>query len=196
MATVRAAKLAAALVSLFILFAATGLLLAADRYRIEKAGLVVTCPLTIGGSFEARTTALAGEVGLVLDAGGSVRGTLTVDLRTLKTGISLRDTHLREHYLEVDRGPEFAVATLNEIRIDHLTGPSRFSGKLTVHGVEREVSGTANLRRDSRGFRVDARFPLRVSDFQISRPSYLGVGVTDDIQVHVNLTATAAEDIH
>jgi len=193
MAAVRPVKLAAALVGLFI---TTNLLLAAERYRIEKASIVVTCPMTIGGSFETRTTALAGELALVPEAAGSVRGTLTVNLKTLKTGISLRDTHLRDHFLEVDRGPEFAVATLNEIRINNLNGPGHFSGKLMVHGVAREVSGTATVRRDSRGFRVDASFPLRVSDFQISRPSYLGVGVTDDIQVHVNLTATATEDIH
>ena len=42
-------------------------------------------------------------------------GNLTVDLRTLDTGIGLRNDHLRDHYLEVDKGPGFDKAILSEI---------------------------------------------------------------------------------
>jgi hypothetical protein len=42
-------------------------------------------------------------------------GSLAVDLRTLDTGIALRNEHLRENYLEVDKGPGFDTATLSKI---------------------------------------------------------------------------------
>ena len=45
-------------------------------------------------------------------------GSLAVDLRTLDTGIGLRNEHLREKYLEVDKGPGFDTATLSEIDLN------------------------------------------------------------------------------
>jgi hypothetical protein len=37
---------------------------------------------------------------------------------------------------------------------------------------------------------VQAQFALKVSDFEIPAPTYLGIGVRDEIQIKVALTAT------
>ena len=63
----------------------------------------VICPMTIGGSFDAKTTALSGAVTASGSGSAALDGSLAVDLRTLDTGISLRNEHLRENYLEVDQ---------------------------------------------------------------------------------------------
>ena len=63
----------------------------------------VLCPLTIGGSFEAKTNALSGELVVDPTKSGAIDGALAVDLRTLQTGIGLRDDHMREGYLEVQK---------------------------------------------------------------------------------------------
>jgi hypothetical protein len=44
-------------------------------------------------------------------------------------------------------------------------------------------------QRDGR-IKVQAQFALKVSDFEIPAPTYLGVGVRDEIQIKVALTAT------
>ena len=67
-------------------------------------------------------------------------GSLAVDLRTLATGIALRDEHLRENYLEVGKGPGFETATLSEIVLNGFTadvpeGKGSFTGVLALHGV-------------------------------------------------------------
>jgi hypothetical protein len=36
---------------------------------------------------------------------------------------------------------------------------------------------------------VDAEFPLKVSEFEIPKPTYLGVGVRDEIRVKVAFNA-------
>ena len=163
----------------------------AGPFQVMEASIAVSCPLTVGGGFEAKTTALAGELALEPDQKGVVSGELTVDLRTLQTGISLRDTHMREKYLEVQRGEDFATATLDNIRLEGIDpsnpgGKAKFRGRLMLHGEEREVLGTAEIRRTDQGLSVKATFPLKVSDFEIPSPTYLGVGVRNDISIAVN----------
>jgi hypothetical protein len=58
-----------------------------------------------------------------------------------------------------------------------------------LHGTRREVSGTAEIKPTDAGYRVDASFPIRTAEFGIPEPTYLGVGVKDEVQVRVNFTA-------
>jgi polyisoprenoid-binding protein YceI len=167
------------------------LLCAQDAYRVTSGEVSVLCPLTIGGSFEAKTQALSGEV-TAAPAGGAVKGVMSVDLMKLRTGISLRDRHLRNNYLEVQRGADFAVAKLENIRVERAPGKTTFRGTLRVHGQQREISGTADVTPDGKGYRLAASFPVRVSEFQIPEPSYLGVGVQDEVTVRVNFNAVPA----
>jgi len=158
-----------------------------DALHVTTAQVTVTCPLTIGGSFEAKTTALSGTV---TPDNGAVKGAFAVELIKLETGISLRDRHLRNNYLEVQKGAEFAVAKMENIKIQKLNGKSPFTATLMLHGQQHEISGTADVTPDGKGFKVDATFPLKISAFQIPEPTYLGVGVSDEISVHVMLTAS------
>ncbi len=159
-----------------------------------RAGDVrVRCPLTIGGSFEARTKALTGTVHPGA-APGSWDGMFTVDLSGLDTGISLRNQHLRDTYLEVSRQPDFAHAVMTDVRLDNLTageltGKGHFSARLLLHGVERPVAGQAEVRRTESGIRVRASFPVVLDAFGIAKPRHLGVGVREEVTVQATFEA-------
>ena len=168
---------------------AAGVARAGDAYRVNGAEVVVVCPLTVGGSFEAKTKSVRGEVTADSANPGSVDGALRVDLQTLETGIAIRDRHMRETYLEVEKGGDFAVATVEQLHVDKLDGKTTFTGTLVLHGQRREIAGTADLQRKNGAIRVQAQFPIKVSEYQISKPTYLGVGVRDEIQIKVTLTA-------
>jgi|SRR6267143_2115733 polyisoprenoid-binding protein YceI len=161
-----------------------------DAFKITTAEVAVVCPLTIGGDFEAKTTAMSGDV--IPSAGGTVKGTLAVDLMKLETGISLRDRHLRNNYLEVQKGPDFAVAKLVNLKLERLPGKGTLRGLLTLHGQQREVSGVADVQQNGAGYSVVATFPVKISEFQIPEPTYLGVGVKDEITIRVKLNAEPA----
>jgi len=161
-----------------------------EALRVTSGEVAILCPLTVGGSFEAKTTALNGEV--TPAAGGAIKGALVVDLIKLETGISLRDRHLRNNYLEVQKGAGFAVAKLENIKVEKLPGKTTFRGTLQLHGQQREVSGTADVQQDGKGYKLEASFPVRVSEFQIPEPTYLGVGVQDEVTVRVTMTAVPA----
>lgn len=161
-------------------------------YRVAKAEVVIVCPLTIGGSFEAKTNAMSGELDSRPE--GAINGSLQVDLQTLDTGIGLRTRHMRDNYLEVQKGPDYATATLEDIRVERLDGKTAIKGMLRLHGIRRAVTGTAEIRQENGRARVEAQFPVRVSDFQIPKPSYLGVGVRDEVQVKVSMTVLATSN--
>jgi polyisoprenoid-binding protein YceI len=165
---------------------------AADDYKVSGGEVTVMCPLTVGGSFEAKTKNLSGDVTPAADQQGAVRGTLRVELQTLETGIGIRDRHMKNNYLEVEKGPEFATAIIEDIRVEKLEGKTVFSGMLTLHGQKRKVTGAAELQQKDGRIRVQAQFPLKVSDFDIPAPTYLGVGVRDEIQIKVSLMATSS----
>jgi len=162
---------------------------AADAYRISGGEVTVMCPLTVGGSFEAKTKSVTGDVTPDGDQSGAVRGTLHVDLQTLETGIGIRDRHMKNNYLEVEKGAGFSTATIDDIRVEKLDGKSTFTGVLTLHGQKKKISGAADLQQRDGRIKVQAQFALKVSDFEIPAPTYLGVGVRDEIQIKVSLMA-------
>ena len=166
----------------------TGDLAANNSLKITTGEVSINCPLTVGGSFEAKTNAVSGEVTVAAGPQEPLKGELTVDLQKLQTGIGLRDRHMKDNYLEVKKGEEFAAARLEDIRVETLEGKTSFKGKLTLHGETREVSGMANIKPSGNGYRVDANFPIRYADFGIPEATYLGVGVKDEVHVRVNFT--------
>ena len=176
--------------TLVVLSLAGATLVAANTWRVGQGDVRVICPMTIGGSFEAKTAALKGSVITGANGSPTLDGSLAVDLRTLDTGIGLRNEHLREKYLEVNKGTGFDSATLSAIDLTGISavapeGKGSFTGLLTVHGVAKTVTGAVDVRRAASGLRVEASFRLDLSDYGIAKPRYLGIGVTNTVQVEV-----------
>ena len=151
--------------------------------------------MTIGGSFDAKTNALSGTLTTSAARPSAVEGNLAVDLRMLDTGISLRNDHLRENYLEVDKGAGYDKAILSDIQLKGLNpdtpeGKGTFSGSLALHGVKKTVGGPVEVRKAGAGLRVKASFPVNLPDYNIPEPRYLGVGVKSTVQVEVTFTTT------
>jgi polyisoprenoid-binding protein YceI len=184
-------------------YAAAGLLVALGgsavageslSWRVVQGDVRVACPLTVGGSFEAKTTSLTGTVTLAASQSAAFAGDLSVDLRTLDTGIDLRNHHLRDNYLEVEKGESFDRAILSHIHLGDVDpgsfqGKTRFTGDFLLHGTKKTIEGEAEIRREGRAVRVEASFPIAVSDFGIAKPQYLGVGVKNEVKVMVTLLA-------
>ncbi len=170
---------------------------AGEPYRIQEPSVQVVCELTVGGTFEARTKAIAGQVSTDPGGTGAVNGIVTVDLRTLETGIKLRDSHLRDRYLEVGKSADYAMATLKNIRLqqwapNELPLKTLFRANLTLHGVESSVAGVAEISGGAGNLKLQARFPVHVASFGIEPPMYLGVGLKDDVVVNVAFKAVTA----
>ena len=114
-----------------------------------------------------------------------------VPLAPIDTGIGLRNRHLRES-LEVDKFPD---ATLRVRRAD-LEFPkegspveSQVTGELMLHGHARLVPVRYHAERRADGLtRIAGSLQLDMRDFEIVPPSYLGVKVSPDVEVVIDLT--------
>jgi polyisoprenoid-binding protein YceI len=168
---------------------------ASGSWRVGQAEVSVKCPMTVGGTFDARTSALTGMLTASAGNPSALEGNLAVDLRTVDTGIDLRNEHLREKYLEVDKGAGYDQAVLSDVALQGLKTDSpaakgSFTASLMLHGVKKTVTGPVEIRQAGTGWRVRASFPVNLPDYNIDKPRYLGGGVKDTVQVSVTFTAT------
>lgn len=121
----------------------------------------------------------------VKDDGTTV--TVVVNLTELDTGISLRDKHMREKYLEVGKFPETTLAVpLAQLKIPEngKSGDGEGKGSFTLHGVTKEQAFKYSISCDGAGLcEVKGTMPLNMNDYGISVPKYLGITVKPDLTV-------------
>lgn len=116
---------------------------------------------------------------------GKVSGEFKFELTTLDTGIELRDRHMREKYLRVQDHPE-AVLKIKDLPQN---SSGDFTGQLTLHGVTKPVSGKFKTGEKKS---VDASFKVKLSEFNIDIPKYMGITVADEVDVKVNIASLQA----
>ncbi|MFN7684828.1 MAG: YceI family protein [Oligoflexia bacterium] len=127
------------------------------------------------GSFDAVSQAITGEA---VQKGASYEAPeVALQISTLRTGIELRDRHLTQKYLEAAKYPRALIQNA-------LANDGKFKAKLTVHGKTREISGEYLVKSGPTGSPwIEARFRTGLSDFEIEEPSYMGVGVENEVEV-------------
>ncbi len=127
------------------------------------------------GAFSATTSSLDGWAELPESGLGDARGEIRMRPATLRTGIGLRDRHLRQE-LDTDRYPLITM-TVQHVSASGPLGTGEtavvIQGVLTVKGQAHEVSfsGTAALRGDT--LVVRARSPLTFTGLGMKPPTRL-----------------------
>lgn len=106
---------------------------------------------------------------------------IRVPLDTLETGISLRDRHMKEKYLETQKFShaelKVAKALLKEGR------QQKGSGTFTVHGVSKPINFVYEVVPAEGGMAVQGNFDINLKEHGIEVPSYLGVTVKPEVKV-------------
>ncbi len=136
--------------------------------------------------------------GSVMIKDGKVTGQAVVDLIDIKTGIELRDEHLKSKYLEVSKFPK---ATLDIVEIKLPTTlpngsfEAPFKGNLTVHGVMQSVSGIAKLEKNGSALKGEVEFNTTISGHKIELPKYSGIIIKDNVKVKVEFNGQLIKSI-
>lgn len=118
----------------------------------------------------------------------TLNGKFEIDLKTLDTGMNLRNSHMKEKYLQVDKYPK-AILSVENQKLDEgwsIDKPEikgkKIAGHLEVHGVKKPVEVLYSLNNDKK---IQAEFDIKISDFNIEIPSFMGVTVADKVTVKV-----------
>lgn len=144
------------------------------------------------------------------DIRDSPKAYAAVHLASLKTGIDLRDKHLRSaNWLDTEQYPyaEFVLTGLSDVSSGKLIEGEEISaaaaGDLSIHGVTKKITANVILRYFKESdktksriagnlLRVTADFTVKLSDFNISIPSVVEGKVDETIKVSANFIASDA----
>ena len=86
--------------------------------------------------------------------------------------------------LKSDKAPNisFTAAALN-------VGKSNLAGKLSIAGVTKDVNFPVSVTKNGASYHITGTENLKLSDFGMERPGFMGVKTGDAIKVTVNIVA-------
>ncbi len=118
---------------------------------------------------------------------------ITVPLANLTTGIGLRDHHMKEKYLEVQKFPS-AVLTVARGALkwpaNDREAVADIPGTMQLHGQTHPVTVHYEAKGDGSSLKATGSLRVDMNDFGIVVPSYLGVTVKPDVDVTASFRVT------
>jgi polyisoprenoid-binding protein YceI len=176
----------------------------AKTFKVDKTGNKIqfvsdaTLEKITGVSTDA-----AGDLTVDPAKPADAKGTFRVEVASIRTGVDLRDEHLKgDAWLDAKKTPhiEFTITKISGIDklAPNTTHDATVTGKFTMHGVTREVTTKAKVRwtpaagasKDT--MRIVASFTVKLEDHKVSVPQIVRLKVAPEIQVNVDLHATAS----
>ena len=134
---------------------------------------VVDVTLNPMGDFKAKTTAVKGQA---VKKGDEFTATnIVVNLKSLKTGVDVRDKHTQKH-LQTDKFPDAVLLSASG-------KGGKGKGRIKIKGIEKDIEGTYKVE----GNLLKAKFNLNIADFGIKDINYMGVGVEDTVTLNVSV---------
>jgi hypothetical protein len=141
--------------------------------------------------------------------GTNKTGTLAIDSKTGAVGVSvvikgfvfdkqLLQQHFNENYMESDKFPkgEFKGTISNNTEVKYTvdgTYNAKLAGKLTIHGVTKDVTTTAKIAVTKGVVSGSTTFTITLADYGISIPEVVKDKISKTVTIAVstgNLTAT------
>jgi polyisoprenoid-binding protein YceI len=117
-----------------------------------------------------------------------LNGELILGLSELKTGIEMRDEHMKKKYLEVERFPE-ATLKIKDLAIPIMKdGESRelkFAADLNLHGIDHTIQVLATIKMNDHRYDIQATSSFQLSDFKVEIPVYAGIKVADLVDLDI-----------
>lgn len=156
------------------------------------------------------TSGVTGEIRVNPAQLSSARGRAEVRIATLRTGVDLRDEHLRgDNWLNAQRFPTAAFEVTGVEGATSLqpgqSTPVRIRGRFTLRGVTKNIVAEGRARliptdaaaRQAPGItgdvvRVQASFSINLPEYGVSVPAVIRLKVSDEIQVNVDLIGVEA----
>jgi polyisoprenoid-binding protein YceI len=98
-----------------------------------------------------------------------------VDLKSLDTGIGLRNRHMRDNYLHTEKYPttHYKGKIIKSEKIKENEFKVISEGTIFIHGVEQPLNIDARMIKNGKQFYIQCRFDVKLSDFNIEIPSIM-----------------------
>lgn len=119
-----------------------------------------------------------------------------VPVKSLNTGMGMRDEHMRKHVFTTEDGqvPDLRFTADKSACSKFVARQSTcdLSGSLVIRGTARPFTIAMKLTEDGDSIRAIGDGAVTLSAYGIERPSQLGVTTSDDVKLRFDLTAKVA----
>ncbi len=201
----------------------TILILAAATFLLTTTSMVRAATYYISGAPESDSVVFASDaklefiegktnsiVGLITfdpaNTQSPASGRLRVDAASLKTGIELRDEHMRERHLHTAQFPyiEFALKSVTGLPPQlavATTDSLLITGDFTVHGKTLPITAPATVEllpgkiENSQDMIVTASFEIKLDDYGVPRPKMLLLKLAETIKIRVRFVASTTKPV-
>lgn len=141
-----------------------------------------------------KSAALEGRATVRDDANGFQIQQLvaSVPVKTLNTGMGLRDEHMRKHVFTTADGqlPDLRFsAQTSACSGSDKQATCELKGELAMRGTAKPFTITLKVTRESGSFRAVGDGVVKLSTYGIEQPSQFGVRTRDDVKLHLDFTA-------
>jgi polyisoprenoid-binding protein YceI len=138
---------------------------------------------------EARLRVRQGPDGTVLE-----RVEAAVPVKTLLTGMGMRDEHMRKYIFTTGDGqtPDLRFSADKAVcakATPRQPSTCQLAGTLTIRGAARPFTIALKVTEDGQMFRAVGDGTVTLSAYGIERPSQLGVQTADDVKLRFEFTA-------
>ena len=174
-----------------------------DKYGRNQASFFSSTPLE---DITGVSNAVKGKVTFNISDVKTLKGSISIPVASLKTGIDLRDEHLKsDNWLDADSYPDitFLIKKISDIKIESDNKlEAKVTGDFTVHGVTKEVVTTVTMtyldeseqtKQRAAGdlLGVQATFNIVLSDYEVEN-MIVGQKVSENIEISVNIVGSSA----
>lgn len=166
---------------LFFIFLLSSICGRSQKYSLEKSSIVFYSSAVIEDIRAENTSSKS----LFNSNTGEI--VFSVPIADFEFEKALMEEHFNEKYLESDKFPKalfqgrlvgYDLAQAGEQKVKAV-------GKITIHGVSRELEVDGVFKSIDNTIVVSARFMLHVADFKIKIPQLLWQNIAEDIEVTV-----------
>ncbi|MGE5352262.1 MAG: YceI family protein [Ignavibacteriales bacterium] len=112
-----------------------------------------------------------------------------VDLRTLDTGIGLRNRHMREDFLETDKYPmtNFKGKLVKADKLPDGKLNVTAEGNMFIHGVTKPITIKGTLApSEGGGYRVQSNFEVKLTDYNIPIPQLMFLKISEVMKLNLD----------
>jgi len=174
-----------------------------DKYGRNQATFFSSTPLE---DFTGISNNVKGNVTFDVNDVTTLKGSVTISTASLKTGIDLRNEHLKSaNWLDAESYPEitFTIKKVSNVKVlEDNKLEAKVTGDFSVHGVTKEVTADVTMtylveseqtkqRAPGDLLGVQAKFNIILSEFNVEN-QILGEKVSDKIEITANIVGSNA----
>jgi len=165
-------------------------------YRVREQLANLPAPSDAVG----RSSAVTGAAAVTTNADGTatVRSIeVSADLGRLASDSARRDNFVRNNSLSTAQFPQATFTSTSSFTcpaavVAGAAGTASVTGKLTVHGVTRDVAIPLKIQRSGNSVNVVGSYGFRWGDFAVQQPQVPIASVQDDPVIEISLVLTSA----